>query len=366
MLNEFKATIIIYLVLGIALVGSGYVLWRDFQLKTKLTYLTAGQVKQPALEYEVYPWAVRSVDTQTISKHWPEVTVESVREQVEMVKRLGVNYMAIGTPYDRVDDLRLWTEEIHGVGLQVWFRSHWAEWEGDDGQPAVMSPEEYLQRTKEFILFNQQLFKTGDAFTVCVEPEQVGVGLGKRFLTWHDYREFILAQVAMADEAFKEIGLEGKVHTNWISVNGWVVENQFSQELIDRLGLIVVDHFVGQSETIGELDDIDTVVELTLKDLDRYNGQWGVPILLGEWGYQIFQETPNALQAVAVERLMAGLKAKKYIVGMNYWTHMGNTSSLIKDDYGMNLRYRLAAKVVKEYYDPLGNSGLVEFGAIDR
>jgi hypothetical protein len=307
---------------------------------------------QPPIREGVYPWSVRSVDTQVVSKHWPNVTRSAVREQVAMIKKTGVNYIAIGTPYDRVEDLTKWAEEIHAAGLNVWFRCHWAQWEGDEGLPGNMTTDEYLTKTKKFIINNPKLFREGDSFTVAVEAEQVGVGLGKKFLTWNEYHNFLISEVETANEAFGEIGLEGKVHTNWLSMNGWVVENQITPELANQLGIVVVDHFVGQSNSIGVLSDPDAIVDKTVSDLDRYHTELGVPILLGEWGYQIYQDVDESTQALVVSKLFDKLKTKPYLVGVNYWVHMGNSAAIISDEYGMNLKYKRAAEVIRSYYDP--------------
>lgn len=311
---------------------------------------------QPAISFGQYPWTIRSIDTQVVSKHWPNVPDEAIAEQVEMIRELGANYVAVGTPYDKVEQLRSWVEHIHGAGMNVWFRSHWLEWEGEGGRPAAMSPEDYLEATARFIRSNPDLFKPGDAFTVAVEAEQVGVGLGYRFLTWDDYRKFLLDQITVANSAFSDIGLSGEIHTNWLSVNGWVVENQFTSELVEKIGLIVVDHFVGQSNTIGELEDLDAMVDTTIRDLDRFYEKWNVPIMLGEWGYQIFQPVSDERQSEAVRKMFSKLRTREYLVGVNYWVHMGNTASIIGDEYGANLNYRDAAYMIKAFYDPLGDT----------
>lgn len=348
----FKRNIILYIFLIIALCGSIFELYQSLQKNTFITQ-NDGDFSQPPLKEGRFPWSVRSVDTQVISKHWPKVTRDSIKEQVKLIADLGVNYIAIGTSYDRVDEMRMWAEEIHGLGLNVWFRSHWDEWEGDDGKPATLSPDEYLNRTSQFIKNNPDLFLPGDSFTVAVEPEQVGVGLGKRFLTWDQYRNFLLSQVVTANEAFDTIGLKGKVHTNWLSVNGWIVENQFTPELVSKLGLITVDHFVGQNKTIGDFSDSNTTVKMTLDDLDSFNKKWNVPILLGEWGYQIFQPVSEDLQDSVINDFLGELTKRKYLVGINYWVHMGNTASLIGDEYGTNLKYHKAALTIQSFYDPL-------------
>lgn len=350
MLEKFWQTIIIYLLAAGILVGSLFTIYRDSIDKV---IEKISDYKQPPLSPGTYPWSIRSIDTQVISKHWPDVSKEAVVEQVSMLKALGVNYIAIGTPYDRDDDLRMWVEEIHLQGLNVWYRSHWAEWEGDDGRPAVMSPEEYLTKTEIFIKSNPDLFLPGDAFTVAVEAEQVGVGLGKRFLTWDEYRHFLVSEINIANNAFESIGLKNQIHTNWLSVNGWVVDNQFTKKLLSQLDLIVVDHFVNQGQTIGESDNIDNIVAATMKDIDYYYSKWRKPIFLGEWGYQIFQEVPDAVQAEIIRKLYTQLAKRDYIVGVNYWVHMGNSASIIRDEYGTNLKYREGAYVIKSFYDPL-------------
>ncbi|HBC72804.1 MAG: hypothetical protein UX91_C0006G0040 [Candidatus Amesbacteria bacterium GW2011_GWB1_47_19] len=309
-----------------------------------------GDYSQPTLPASDSAWSIRSIDTQVISKHWPDVSARAIAEQVKLVADLGVNYIAVGTPYDRVDELYMWADAIHARGLHVWFRSHWADWEGDEGQPATLNPEEYLARTERFIKANPGLFLPGDAFTLAVEAENVGVGLGKRFLNWDQYRHFLLSQITVSNRAFASIGLKQQIHTNWISINGWVVENQLTQEVVDKMGIITVDHFVSQSNTIGLMDDPFMVTVQTLADLDKFYRRWRVPVFLGEWGYQIFQPVSDQLQAEVITLMYSGLREKQYLVGVNYWVHMGNTASLIGDEFGSNLTYRPAADVVKTFF----------------
>jgi hypothetical protein len=353
LVGKFLDTALIYLFLVFVLAFGVYGLYKDRVDYSMALPFSIAKYKQPDLPQGGYPWAIRSIDTQVISKHWKDVSQAAVAEQVRMIKNMGVNYVAVGTPYDRLDDLKLWVDEIHGAGLNVWFRCHWAEWEGDEGMPATMSPQEYLARTRQFIISNPDLFKERDSFTAAVEPEQVGVGLGKRFLTWDSYRNFLLSEISVSSEAFDEIGLGGKIYTNWLSTNGWITENQLDTSLVGQIGLVVVDHFVGQSETIGSFDDPDALVRETLSDLDRYYAKFRKPILLGEWGYQIFQNVPDELQAEVVRKMFEELSKRSYFLGVNYWVHMGNPAAIISDEYGANLKYREAAGVIKSYFDPL-------------
>jgi hypothetical protein len=351
MKENFTRSVFIFIVLAGVIAGSIYQLYKS---KPTVTVTEAKEdYSQPSFpKAPSGTWSIRSIDTQVISKHWQDVTPKSIEQQVSMLKELGVNYIAIGTPYDRPEEIRMWADEIHKQGLNVWFRSHWLEWEGDDGRPATMSSDEYLRKTAAFIRANPELFKEGDSFTIAVEPEQVGVGLGKRFLDWDAYRRFVLLQVTTANHAFKDIGMENKIHTNWISVNGWIVDNQFDKNLVEKLGLITVDHFVGQSQTRGDLSDGDDTIKLTEEDLDRFHNKWEVPILLGEWGYQIYQETPEDLQADVVNNMLTELQNKDYLVGLNYWVHMGHNSKIINDEFGDDLSFRQAAGVLQSHFDP--------------
>ncbi len=301
----------------------------------------------------VAPWKVRSIDTQVVSRHWTNVPRESIATQIQMLAHLNVNYVAIATPYDRVEEMRMWVEEIHNQGLHVWFRSHWNEWEGDDKAVPRMTSEQYLEQTRQFIADHKDLFKPGDAFTMSVEPEQVGVGLGKRFANWEEYRIFVLNQILVANQAFEGIGMKHQIFTNWISTNGWVVKNAFTKEFVQHLGLVTVDHYPEQTATIGEKDNIPEMVAAMSRDLDEMYRQWNVPILLGEWGYQIHQEVSDDFQAKMIEEMMAMLATKKYLVGVNYWVHMGHYSRIIGDRYGADLQYRPAADVIRRWYQTM-------------
>lgn len=297
-----------------------------------------------------YPWSVRSIDTQVITKHWEKVPRESIRNQISLLKSLGVNYIAIATPYNKPQDMKMWADEIHNQGLNVWFRSHWNEWEGVNKAPNVMTPRESLQKTKQFIVSNPTLFKEGDAFTVTVEPEQAGIGLGKKFASWDEYRSYLLNQITTANEGFEQIGLYPKIHTNWLSTNGWVVENVLTQDVVDKLGIIVIDHYSPQSRTIGALDNPDDIAKQMSSDLDFYYSKWKKPIMLGEWGYQIYQDTDDPHQAETIQKVLTALSTKDYLVGMNYWSHMGHHSKIIDDHQGGNLTLRPSAQVLKDLY----------------
>lgn len=350
-MNKYKENLLLSLIILICLLGSVFSYLKIININNY--EYTKENFQQPDLKYGIYPWTVRSIDTQVVSKHWENVTRDSIINQVKLIKETGANYVAIGTPYNRLDDMRIWVEEIHNAGLNVWFRSHWNEWEGDWGVPSTLKPDEYLERTRVFILQNPELFKEGDSFSMCVEAENVGVGIGNKFLNWDEFKKFVLNEIVVSNKAFEEIGLKGKVHTNWLSLNAWTVENIVDKDFANNIGLITVDHYAGQSSTIGELDNSTDLVNKTIKDLEYYHKKFGVPVLLGEWGYQIYQEVSDVRQANVINQMFMKLRTLDFLVGVNYWVHMGNTSSLFMDEYGSNPTPRLGSEVLRNYYDPM-------------
>ncbi len=345
MIKKFES-IIVTSIFVVAIVYISYMLY----LRLNKFSTNNLDLAEPEIQADGFHFKVRSVDTQVVSKHWKGVSEEMVREQVTAIKSLGVNYVAIGTPYDELEDMRKWTREIHAQGLHVWFRSHWLEWEGDNGRPATMTPEQYLDKTEKFILANRELFQEGDAFTVAVEAEQAGVGPGKRFLNWEEYKAFLLLEVNVANKSFKQIGLDRKIHTNWLSMNGWVAQNVVTPELAKQLGLITIDHFSPQSDTIGTFDTPESIANRMSEDLDAMYLRLKVPLFLGEWGYQINQESGEDHQAAVAEAVFSRLVVKPYLVGANYWVHMGHYSRLFNDQGGKIVHERPVAGVVRYFF----------------
>lgn len=290
---------------------------------------------------------IKSIDTQIVSKHWGKVDRDNIRKQIKIVKSLGANYAAVSTPYDRPEIMKLWVEEIHLQGMNVWFRSHWLNWEGDENHPANMTVKEYLEKTSGFIKSNPSLFKENDAFTVCVEPEQVFTARGTDVYDWYSYNKFILDQMSVADDSFAEIKLGGKIKTNWISMNGWVVDNALEDETVEKLGLITIDHYSDQKFSVPA----KTLAKQMSDDLDRFHEKWQKPIILGEWGYNIEREVPDYEQREVLAETLNALKDKNYLVGFNYWAHLGNSSRLIDDTYGTDYKLRPAAAILRDYFN---------------
>lgn len=338
--------------IAITIVFVAAVVYMSYMMFLRLNKYSTSKLNlsQPEIQSDGKHFNIRSVDTQVVSKHWKNVSTDMVREQVTAIKTLGVNYVAIGTPYDQPEDMHKWVSEIHAQGMHVWFRSHWLEWEGDNGAPAKMSPDEYLTKTAAFIEQNRELFQEGDSFTVAVEAEQAGVGPGKRFLNWEEYKKFLLLEVTTANDSFAKIGMDKKVYTNWLSMNGWVAQNVITPELAKQLGLITIDHFSPQSDTIGTFDTPATIANTMSQDLDAMYLRLKVPLFLGEWGYQINQESTEDHQAAVAEAVLSKLVVKQYLVGMNYWVHMGHYSRIFNDVNGKITNERQIGGIIRYFF----------------
>jgi len=289
---------------------------------------------------------VRSVDTQIVSKHWEGTTKQNITSQVKAIKALGANYIAISTPYNRPNELAIWAEEIHAAGLSVWFRSHWLEWEGDESAVPQMNSPEYLAKTSDFIKSHPSLFEEGDAFTVCVEPEQIFVVKKTNVFDAKSYNQFLIDQIDTANSAFAEIGLAREIHTNWISLNGWVAMNGLSKEAVEKMGVITVDHYPNQN---GNLSANESALMLS-NDLKSFYRKWRKPIILGEWGYNILREVSEDEQAEYVQATTEVLRDLDFLIGFNYWSHMGNNTRLFNDEDGKLTVARLAAPVLGSYF----------------
>jgi len=288
---------------------------------------------------------IRSIDTQIVSKHWKGTGRYSIRRQVSMIKNLGATYVAISTPYNRPEEIRLWSDEIHRAGLRVWYRSHWLEWEGDEGYIANLSQADYLTKTSQFIITNKDIFKEGDAFTVCVEPEQMYTARSKK-MDWEELNKFIVDQADVADEAFAKIGHKDEIYTNWISVNGYIGLSGLTERTVKRLGLITLDHYPKADQGLLRTEMADR----WLQEIDRVHEKWQVPILLGEFGYNVEKEVTSAEQKRAVDLMLEKARTRPYIIGINYWVHMGNSSRIINDILGQPVSYRSAAYSLRAFF----------------
>ncbi len=352
-MNEtIKTRLIIYLITIIALLASLFS-FVSANIKYNSPFTNDPNYNQPELENSGSIWSVRSVDVDLISKQEsPAASKEDIRNQVTNLKAIGVNYIAVGTLYDENENMAMWADEIHSQGLHVWYKGSFAEWNGEAGKPPIMTKSKYLERTKWFILDNRNLFKEGDSFSFASTPEVVGVGMGEKLMTWSEYKKFILKGMYISGEAFKEIGLDGKIHTNWLPITEPVVLDKLDKKFVEKIGLISVDIFGNQSQTQGELENSSDYINEIEKSLDKIYSEWQTPILISKWGYQVYQKVDDEKQQGVIDAVFNLLKRKPYIIGVNYWTSSGGTTAILNKDENGNLNYRKSAETIKLYFDP--------------
>ncbi|HOX41419.1 MAG TPA: hypothetical protein PK263_04445 [bacterium] len=302
-------------------------------------------------------WSAKSIDSQVASRYWGLSDPNQIRALVQADKSLGAKQIAVGINYDNYDLLKLWADIIHLEGLNVWYRGTWNDWATWQTQGFGISNQEYLNRTKQFIINHPELFKEGDAFTMAAESENAamltGINSGP-FNGWNDWLTFTRNQVVYANDAFSQIGLGGKVKTNWINMNGWVAWNILDQNTVNTLGQLTLDHIIDWT------DDINTYRTSLFQGnpgngfigYDQYRSKFNVPVMAGEWGYSTFnQYVDPAHQKAMAEAILTEFKARSWITGINYWVDAGHASRLFDNsDNLLTYARRPVADTIQQYF----------------
>ncbi len=306
-------------------------------------------------------WQAEAIDAQVMSKYWAIADANQIRHLVQADKSIGAKQITIDINYDNYSLMKLWADIIHSEGLNVWFRPHWDAWDSWE-KPEIkngITSTEYLNRSRQFILSHPDLFRAGDAFTICVESENAawwtGIDHGP-FNGWDDWRAFTRNQVLVANDAFNQIGLGGKIKTNWINMNGWVAWNVLDQQTVNVIGQLTLDHIIDWTNDTGTY--VNAILSgTTLGDgsifygYDQYYAKWNVPIMAGEWGYSTFDQSmdPDHQKELAAA-VMQGFSTRNYFIGMNYWVDVGHASRLFDTPNLLDYTPRPIASVIKQYY----------------
>jgi hypothetical protein len=276
---------------------------------------------------------IASVDTMKQSKDTARapLTNEQIRATIRGADALHADYVAVATDWDYTPDyLRRWVAAVRGAGKRVWFRVHPAQWENDYDVAGVMSPADYLAALDAFIAANPDLFRAGDIFDPCPEPEngkywQARYGPGwdsatARTAATDEYNRFILDTSAVADAALARAGVAG-VTTTIRSTNGRIAftPTVLYPETTARLGVVTIDSFPGPASS-----DPDTVAGALLDEIARVHAVHGLPVILGEFGYDTRQAVDEPTQRAVLRAMLAGLATVPYLRGANYWVLSGD------------------------------------------
>lgn len=86
-------------------------------------------------------WHVNCVDYQVTTKdvNWNQDQTKRLNE-FQAAKNLGgVNYVALGVPYNSTSKYTNYVADARTKGFKIWFRSHWDAWQGDNSIGGVTS-----------------------------------------------------------------------------------------------------------------------------------------------------------------------------------------------------------------------------------
>ena len=283
-------------------------------------------------------WAIRSVSSmkETKDKVCGQDSPEFISSWLDKAVELGVNYVAVETPYDNpacgssVSYTKLWVDAVHTRGLNVWHRHAPLAFEGIYDTPKDAS-KNYLTLISEYIKANPTFFRAGDIFTPIPEPQNGGI-TGITYCPQNicifsgaaEFNQWLRDAMTTSDSAFQSIGLGGKMKIGYFGFDGFVAwgDNNpdwhgiLEDSTVAAMGNITIDHYpeiVGDTMT-NDLNEIQTKYPNT-------------PIVIGEWG----TITGGDIVAQVINSMGAALR--KNIIGFNYWhLGLGGNESLINDD----------------------------------
>jgi hypothetical protein len=257
---------------------------------------------------------------------------------VKKAKELGVNYIAVETPYEdpycasSLEYTKIFVEVIRNEGIGIWHRHMPLAFEGiyDTLKTRKINS---LQIISDYIKNNPLLFEPGDIFSPIPEPQNGGIsGVSYcaqnvcQFESPEEFNKWLRDSMDTSQEAFKMIGLEDEVEIGYFGFDGFIAWGHnnpdwngiLEDETIDKMNEITIDHY---PEAVG------TSMADDLKELsEKYPN---TPIVIGEWG-----TTNGGDIEQQVKTTMGDAKNHTKVVGFNYWhLGMGGEEALIEDDF---------------------------------
>lgn len=319
-----------------------------FTLLTDLNNKIFIYYSKPKLNF----WEFKSIDTMKYSRdlsreklHDPDFDV-IIDIQIKNIAATGATHVAIATPYDEefVPMLRRWVSAARKYNLKVWFRGNWAGWEKWFGYSEI-SKEAHIQKTKNFILANSDLFENGDVFSACPECENGVLGNPRITGNVSEYREFIITEYRATKAAFEEISKD--VRSNYFSMNADVARLIMDKETTRALdGIVTIDHYVKTPEKLTE----------DIKDIAAKSGG---RIVLGEFGApipDIHGEMSPDEQAQWIRKSLNLLTKTNAVIGVNYWSNVGSSTQI----WNHKAVARPAVEVLTQFYKPNVAYGIIQ------
>ncbi|HSX10007.1 MAG TPA: hypothetical protein VLF93_07660 [Candidatus Saccharimonadales bacterium] len=273
-------------------------------------------------------WQIESIDTMKYSRDLAKqglnnVTYASeVNKQVAEIAGTGANFIAIDTPYDDEFSpiLKMWVKAARENNLHIWFRGNFAGWEGWFDYPRI-DEATHMEKTKQFILDNKDMFQEGDIFTACPECEN-GLSLNPGDPTQvANFRSFLITEYDMENQTFASIGKN--VSTSYISMNADVARAVMDKQTTQELGgIVVIDHYVQTPQQLA--NDVRAIGE-----------QSGGKVVLGEFGAPIPDIQGTMTDEQQTQWILTSLQLlslDKNLIGVNYWVNVNGSTALWRAD----------------------------------
>jgi hypothetical protein len=289
------------------------------------------------------PWFAASVDTMKESMDTDaaasQLSDSRISNTVNAIARLNTNYITVDTFWEYPSYTQRWVDAIRATGRHVWFRMHPSQWEDDNGTTGIMTPTQYEQGLRTYILAHPSFFKPGDIFDPCPEASNApywnttyGGGWGQHAPSagTAEFNAFLRDTSNIADAALHSLGIYGVITTVHSLNPFWYLEpHALEPATVTRLGVIAIDDYVDSGTT-----DPATAVRARLGHLAAIERRWHLPIILGEMGYPTPSPASDATQAAVLQAEFQALATVPYLAGVNYWAAVQASSSILSGSNG--------------------------------
>lgn len=298
---------------------------------------TSTPIPPPTSTSTTHIWSIRSVSSmkETKDKICNQDSASFIEAWIGKAIELGVNYIAVETPYDNptcgsaVSYTKAWVDAIHVRGLNVWHRHMPLAFEGIYSTTKNAS-KNYLQLISDYIKTNPTFFKAGDIFTPIPEPQNGGIyGITYCpqsiciFSGAPAFNQWLRDAITTSESAFSSVGLAGKMKIGYYGFDGFVTWGDNNPDwdgilegvTVQAMGNITIDHY---PEIVGDTME---------NDLNELQAKYPTtPIVIGEWG----TITGGDIASQVMTSMQAALRPN--VIGFNYWHFgIGGNEALLND-----------------------------------
>ncbi len=277
---------------------------------------------------------IASVDTMKESRDTETrpLSDAQIADDVNLAASLNTTYITVDTHWDYPAYMLRWADAVRAAGRHVWFRIHPNQWGNNNGTTGIMTPAQYEDSERAFILANPAIFRPGDILDPCPEPENGlywratyddGWTAGAPNAATEEYNRFIRDTTDVADAALHQDGIDGVI-TTVRSTNSFFASHPGALEAatVSRMGRVTVDSYPE-----GTTTDPQTATQARIDELNTIEQAWGVPVVIGEMGYSDKVVVDDATQEAVLKAEFGALASLPYLAGANYWVGAGTDNS---------------------------------------